>query len=282
MSAPSGAPAPAPRAPAPQPPAPAPAGGPSAWWSLAPLLGPLLVLLTGVVTLRLAVTGAYTAYVRVGMFWVLVVAGLLLALLGVCGLWRLRATAGGPDDDAHDDAHDDASGHGHAHSGTPGVAFLLLLPLAVAYLVAPPSLGAFSAARSAGSTLPDERTGYAPLPVGDDGVADVELAETVRRALYDEAATLQGTRVRTTGFVVPADEQGSVLLTRFVIRCCAADGTPAQIDLDLPPGTPALPADQWVEVVMTYDGDGATASGPPRFVAESVRPVGVPDDPYET
>ena len=269
--------------------APAPAAAPaesSVWASLRPALGPLLVLLTGVVTLRLALTGAYTAYVRVGMFWVLIASGVLLALLGLSGLWRLRAAADdghggdGHGDDGHAHAADD--GHGHAHSGAPGVAALLLLPLAVAYVVAPPSLGAFSAARSAGSTLPDERTGYAALPVGEDGVADVELAETVRRALYDEAETLAGTRVRTTGFVVPAEGEGSVLLTRFVIRCCAADGTPAQIDLDLPPGTPAPPADQWVEVVMTYDGDGATASGPPRFVAESVRPVPVPDDPYET
>ena len=264
--------------------APASAAAPaesSVWASLRPALGPLLVLLTGVVTLRLALTGAYTAYVRVGMFWVLIASGVLLALLGLSGLWRLRAAADdGHGDDGHAHAADD--GHGHAHSGAPGVAALLLLPLAVAYVVAPPSLGAFSAARSAGSTLPDERTGYAALPVGEDGVADVELAETVRRALYDEAETLAGTRVRTTGFVVPAEGEGSVLLTRFVIRCCAADGTPAQIDLDLPPGTPAPPADQWVEVVMTYDGDGATASGPPRFVAESVRPVPVPDDPYET
>lgn len=94
-------------------------------------VGPLLLLLTGVVTVRLAVTGAYTAYVRVGMFWVLVVSGVLLAVLGLAGLWQLR----GPQADEADDAGHDAE---HDHAGPPGVAYLLLLPLVVAYVVSRP------------------------------------------------------------------------------------------------------------------------------------------------
>ncbi len=72
-----------------------------------------------------------------------------------------------------------------------------------------------------------------------------------------------------------------MLLTRFVIRCCAADGTPAQVRLALPPGSPELAADQWVEVVMSYRGTDVPDPYAPSFVAESVRTVGAPEDPYE-
>ncbi len=171
-------------------------------------VGPLLLLLTGVVTVRLAVSGAYTAYVRVGMFWVLVVAGALLAVLGLLGLWQLREAADAAVDEARDGAEEGDHGHDHARSGPPGVAYLLLLPLVVAYLVSPPSLGAYSARLSAGSTLPAQRSGFAPLTAGSDGVADVGLAETVRRTAQD-VETVQGRSLRVTGFVVP-DQPGQV------------------------------------------------------------------------
>lgn len=238
---------------------------------------PVLLLLTGAVTLRLTLTGAYTSYVRVGMFWLLIVSGVLLTYLGLAALWRLygsTAAHAGPDDD-----DDGGHGHGHAHAGVPGVAFLLLLPMLVAYAVAPPSLGAFSAQQAAGSVLPDERRGFAALTPGPDGVSDLKLGEAVRRALYDEAQSLSGQRVRLVGFVVPGEQAGTVLLTRFVIRCCAADGTPAQVELAMPPAAGPLPDDTWVEVVAGFQG--ATDGEPPRFVAESVRQVGPPDDPYE-
>jgi uncharacterized repeat protein (TIGR03943 family) len=262
----------------------------------------VLVLLTGVVTLRLAVTGAYTAYVRVGMFWVLVATGALLVLLGVSGLWRLRTPPGPEGDDGEHGTSEHGTGepgisehgtsghgigeHGHSHAGAPAVSLLLLLPLLVAYVVAPASLGAYSAQMSAGATLPEQRSGFAPLEPGADGVVDVRLAETVRRSVHD-GASMQGARLRVVGFVVPSGAGGPgpaqrVLLTRFVIRCCAADGTPAQVDLALPPGGPALAADQWVEVVMTPADDTARAGGVARFTAESVRVVDPPDDPYET
>ena len=247
-------------------------------------LGPLVLLLTGVVTLRLAISGSYTAYVRVGMFWALVSSGALLAALGLLGLWQLRGRRperAAEDGEHHGEDSGEDGGHGgHAHAGPPGVAYLLLLPLVVAYAVAPPSLGAYSAELSAGSVLPEVRAGFAPLEPGSDGVADVGLAEAVRRTSQD-VSTVQDQPLRVTGFVVP-DEPGHVLLTRFVIRCCAADGTPAQVRLALPPGTPELAADQWLEVVMTLEAARGPEDTAPAFVAESVRPVDVPDDPYET
>lgn len=239
-------------------------------------VGPLLLLATGAVTLRLTLSGAYTSYVRVGMSWLLVPAALVLLALGLAGVWRLLRSPV----PAHRPGHGGSRKDAHDHGSAPGVALLLLLPLLVAYVVSPPSLGAFSAARSS-TALADDGRRFAPLEIGGDGVADLEVAEAVRRARADRGATLTGRPVRFTGFVVPAADgsAGRFLLTRFVIRCCAADGTPAQLDVALPAGTPDLTADAWVEVVATYEAGG---DGPPRFSAASARQVQEPDDPYET
>jgi uncharacterized repeat protein (TIGR03943 family) len=168
----------------------------------------------------------------------------------------------------------------HAH-GMPRVAWLLALPLLVAYLVAPPALGAFAADQAGGtSRLADAGDGYPPLEVGADGVAEAQISDVVRRSLYDAEGSLDDVPVRLVGFVVP-QEDGRVLLTRFVIACCAADGTPAQVDLELPPGEPIPERDAWVEVVATYESDNPGAPDRPRFTASSITPIATPEDPYE-
>jgi len=68
-----------------------------------------------------------------------------------------------------------------------------------------------------------------------------------------------------------------VLLTRFSVRCCAADAIPSQVALALPPGT-EVPEGEWVDVVASWDGP---VPGTARLTAQSVSPVPEPDDPYE-
>lgn len=252
--------------------------------------GAVLLLLTGVVTLRLTLSGAYTAYVRGGFGPVLLLAGAVLVGISLPLLWRVLRGTDQEEAPVYAAADADAVVHGltpgsdaaaeHAH-GMPRVAWLLALPLLVAYLVAPPSLGAFAADQAGtASRLADTGTDYPPLEVGPDGVADAQISEVVRRALYDAEGSLEGTPVRLVGFVVPQDD-GRVLLTRFVIACCAADGTPAQVDLALPPGDPVPERDSWVEVTATYDAGNPGAPDQPRFTASTVTPIAAPEDPYE-
>lgn len=183
--------------------------------------------------------------------------------------------------DAAVQGHAAGDGHGHGHSGVPRVAWLLALPLLVAYLVTPPALGAF-AAEQAGQTsqLADTGEAYPPLEVGPDGLADLPISEAVRRSLYHPTGSLEHTPVRMVGFVLPQDN-GRVLLTRFVIACCAADGTPAQVDLQLPQGQPTPARDTWLEVVATHDTTTPGEPDRPRFTATSVREIPAPEDPYE-
>lgn len=253
--------------------------------------GGALLLVTGIVTLRLALSGTYTAYVRVGFGPVLVAAGAVLVAIALPSLARAVRGVDEEAEQGYDDAalvlddgdpeghgHDRCHGHGHH---VPRVAWLLVLPLLVAYFVAPPALGAFAAEQSAQSgQVADAGEEYPPLDVGPDGIADAQISDVVRRFLYDRDGSLGGVPVRMVGFVVPQDD-GRVFLTRFVIACCAADGTPVQVELVLPSGQPVPARDVWVEVVAQHDGTPPGQSGRLRFLVSGLREVGAPEDPYE-
>ncbi|MPZ73392.1 MAG: hypothetical protein GEU74_09195 [Nitriliruptorales bacterium] len=62
------------------------------------------------------------------------------------------------------------------------------------------------------------------MPVATaDGTIPLRISEYVFRALYDEQRSLEGKRIRLSGFVTKAKQEGAAFqLTRFVLACCAA------------------------------------------------------------
>ncbi len=303
--------------------------------------GGLLLLVVGITCLRLVQTGAYTSYVRVGMHIPLLIAGAVIALLGIVALVRY-ARSGGTEErpagigadreqetptghearaggvmtagkaargageaasgageaargagEAARGAGEAASGAGEAPSSTdvatgrgahrdhgrPAVALLLVLPTAIVYLVAPPSLGAFSATRATVTVPPPRAVPYAPLHPAPDGTVTLPLREVVERA-YDHGRSLVGHRIRVTGFVAAPDGR-QLLLTRFVIRCCAADAEPAAVNLTLPDGVDAPAENTWITVLARWDG-AQPGQGRPGLVAQFLQIIPTPADPYET
>jgi uncharacterized repeat protein (TIGR03943 family) len=265
-----------------------------------------LLLAVGGVALRLGLTDAALAYVKAGLQPLLTVSGAMLVLLGIHALVRaFRAhpeaagTQGGHDSQqsrvgidagvtgvtvdacAVDGAVD---AHGHAHAGGPPVAWLLVLPLLALLLIAPPPLGAFAAARQSARPMVTTQTQYPPLPERVDGAVPLNMSEYVFRALYDADRSLEGERIRLTGFVTPIDGgQGGYLLTRFTLNCCAADATAITVEVR---GDQVRPADTWLEVEGTWEPRPGLEPGdysvdPPLFVAASARLIEAPSQPYE-
>jgi len=225
----------------------------------------LLAVATGAAMVRIVLSGGHTAYVRPSTGWLLLAGGAVLVVAGLSGLvGAASAPACGPDD-----------GHGAEHRhGPPRAALLLLLPLALLVLVSPPSLGAFYAQHARGSASVTARPAdRAPLVTTGAPLA-LSLGQVERRAAT--GTTLDGVLVHLTGFSAGV-EDGRVLLTRFSVRCCAADAIPAQVALALPPGT-EVPEGQWLDVTASWDGP---AEGTALLTAQSVAQVSEPDDPYE-
>ena len=228
--------------------------------------GGAISVLVGAVLLRLALTGTFQRYVREGMGWLLVAAGIVIVTVGVVAF--VRALRHAEPADLHDHDHD----HGHG----VGVGWLLLAPISALLLVAPPTLGSFGVDRS---TSVDIRSGigvFEPLP--RTGTArPMSLLEFSQRAYERNGASFNRSTVQLTGFMA-GSEEGGFKLARYQIACCAADAAPIVVRVVGIEG--AVPArDQWLVVTGTFQRGGDEDL--PELTATSILDIDAPQDPYE-
>lgn len=153
----------------------------------------------------------------------------------------------------------------------------VLAPVILLVSLPPASLGQFSAGTRSSFTTAGI-VGGGDLASGELTLIDVAAAQTTpegERALAARA----GETVDFVGFVTryadtPADE---ILLTRYVVTCCVADATIAQVRVvNVPPGR--FQRNDWVEVTGTIYPIGREVI----VNASSVVPVERPERPYLT
>ncbi|MGI5236778.1 TIGR03943 family putative permease subunit [Dactylosporangium sp. CA-139066] len=229
----------------------------------------VILLLVGGAVLRASLTGQYLNYVKPGLQPYLVVAGAILVLAGAFTLfYEIRGRA---------EEHDD--GHGHAHGG-PRVAWLLLAPVLGLLLFAPPALGSYAAGRSGSAVT--ARSEYAPLPAGDP--LRLTMLDYASRAVFDKGVSLGDRRIKLTGFAMRGPN-GSWLLARMMVSCCAADARPVKVALggELPAG---LADQQWLDVTGKYSGqelqDEVNGEAIPYLEVSEVTLIPVPQEQYES
>jgi uncharacterized repeat protein (TIGR03943 family) len=229
----------------------------------------LVLALLGGTLLKLAVTGDYKNYVKVGARPYLIAASIVVLIIAGISLWqavtRRRA----------------ADHHGHSH-GRVDVAWLLVLPMLVLLLVAPPALGSYSAARSGTALRAGSNSALPPLPDGDP--VHLSVLDYASRAVFDHGDSLRGHHVTLSGFVLPGGD-GGWYLTRMVITCCAADAQPVKVGLTgtLPAG---LKANDWISVTGSYadrqDKDPVNGDPIPYLSVSSTEPIAAPPQQYES
>ncbi|SDH37597.1 TIGR03943 family protein [Lentzea fradiae] len=225
----------------------------------------LLVLLGGAL-LKISFSGMYLRYVQKSLLPLLIAAGVVmigLALFAiVTDIRRGRAEAA-------------EAGHEHSSRST----WFLLLPVMAVFLISPPALGG-DIVNSAADTNQTQRSRnlLGELPSGD--VIPLSMTEFVTRTAWDESGTLDGRRVKLTGFLLRAD--GETYAARIAISCCAADARPLKVRLG--GDVPALPDEQWVEVTgqVVPKSANETNSWVPSFTVDSFTPVAEPVEPYES
>ena len=243
------------------------------------LIAHLLLVLLGGTVLRVSLTDAYLAYVQPGFRPLLVGAGAVLLVIGVIGL-VLDRPRGAPVREPVADPPD--------HDHVPWSSWLLVLPVAVLLLVAPPALGVFTVERQSqplaavpAGELREQESDAGSAP-GLELVRNMSMLEYGQRALADDPGTLATGLVRLQGFVVPRGEDGWYL-ARIRINCCAADAVPVSVVVD--GDREGVAAGEWVEVVgswspsVSHPEDGYPE---PVIEARSVPPVPAPANPYES
>jgi uncharacterized repeat protein (TIGR03943 family) len=226
----------------------------------------LILALVGGTLLRLALTGDYRRYVKVGLRPYLIATGVVVLVIAALSMWQSRRRS----------SHD----HDHQH-GRFDVAWLLVVPMLTLLLLAPPALGSYSAARS-GTALSAGSAQLGPLPDGDP--VRLSVLDYAARAVFDHGRSLQGHQITLSGFVLPGPA-GTWYLTRMVITCCAADAQPVKVGLagTLPP---ALKANDWITVTGGYldrtDPDPVNGQPVPYLTVASSAPIPVPAAQYES
>lgn len=214
-------------------------------------------LLLGATALRLGLTDAALAYVKPSLRPLLVVAGVVLLLVGLAGL-RPRGD--------------------HDHPA-PAAAWLLLLPVVTVFLVSPAPLGSYAAERQSESRAFERREITSPLPPAVDGAVPLTMRDFLLRAV--NGTQLEGVRVRLTGFTT-TDGKG-VVLNRFRVTCCAADGIAMRARLA---GVQAPEEGTWLVVEGQVqpgerDTDG-TLVGLPVLEVSASEVIEAPRNSYET
>ena len=240
----------------------------------------VILVLVGSAIIRITIDDTFLNYVKEGMRpWLLLTGGALIAMGVLAIVDVFRGERGNKDDDEHEHEHEHEQGDDHAHHG-PRSAWLLLLPVLAIFLIAPPALGSYAAARDLTNSSPSAAVAP-PLPPGDP--VEVYVSDYVNRAVWDFGKTLAGRTVAITGFVVPNPE-GGWWLTRMSLACCAADAFAGKIQVvDPPEGWEEPPADTWTVVTGEWVPGGGTNSDTaiPLLAAEKIVQIEQPVNPYD-
>ncbi|MEU1042935.1 TIGR03943 family putative permease subunit [Streptomyces sp. NPDC005551] len=240
----------------------------------------LLLVLSGLGLLHASLfTDLCLRYVKPGMRPMLIVSGALLILLGLAEAWSVRR----PDAEGGHDGRrgggsngDSGDGHGHDHSSVPRVSWLLFFPALSLLFLAPPALGAYTAARQPPRAVTEKRD-FDRLPATSP--VPMTLTDFTSRVRQDRERAVAGRTVRMTGFVTPGRRDDSWYLTRIIISCCAADAQSVRVRIH---GAAALPANTWVSVTGTWHRGGTlgTKSAAIALDARTVDKVAKPVNAY--
>jgi len=150
----------------------------------------------------------------------------------------------------------------------------LTLPVVVLLALPPVTLDTYAADRRSAGIGASARTVSGPIDFVDVGAAqsfEPAMQELARRA--GDEVVLEGFVDREGGAATPDEFR----LTRFIVTCCTADATIAQVRVvGAPPA--AFPDDQWVRVTGRLYPVGREV----LVAAEKVAAIPTPSDPYLT
>ncbi|MFI5509873.1 TIGR03943 family putative permease subunit [Mycobacterium sp. NPDC051804] len=212
----------------------------------------VILLLVGMATGIITITGAYTRYVKPSLLPWLAVSAILLIVLALISIVR-DIRRGSTDAPGHD---------GHTHRAS--AAWLLIVPIAVLGFIVPPAIAPQAATPSVTEVSPPtERRPFPALP--DERAPAISLPEVLVRIARDSANTLDDRLITVTGFTFKED--GRTDLARVVIICCAADASLARIRISGPAAQQVdnYPENTWLRVEakvptgQTFSRDGPIA-----------------------
>lgn len=176
----------------------------------------------------------------------------------------------------------------------PGWSTALLLSVAILGLTIPPAVLSSETAmqRGVSETLPVTRTQPASFRarVSPEDRSLIEWVRTLNA--YPEPDAYVGQKAAVKGFVVHSETlpDNYLLVTRFVITCCAVDAYPVAIPVKLEEDQNNYPPDTWIRVqgqmiseTLKVKAGQTAATGERQLVIEAreIETIPTPRNPYE-
>lgn len=258
-------------------------------WSCLNQLDGLGILAWGILMLKYSVSGELKLLIHPNYFALVTVTGFVLLFLGALRLFQtgrrwFKKSSKKVDQDTVT----------HVTVLPLGLGTILLLTTALLGLFITPSVFTSQLAlqRGISTSLPPTRTQAASF-ASQTKPEDRTLVDWVRTiSAYPEPDFYAGQKVNITGFVVHGDylPDNYILISRFILTCCAVDAYPVAIPVRLEGSRSQFPPDTW----LTIQGEIVTetlATGPDQaregaekrqvvVAANSVEVVPTPADPY--
>lgn len=230
-------------------------------WSPSRIAGALVLAAWDALFWFLLVSGRDALYLSTRTSWVVPVAAVLLTFASIGRLASARVR------------HPEPLGRREAW-----VMGLMVVPVVLLLVLPPATLGQFSAGKRSSFAGTGIATSVGDISTGELTLIDVAAGQTSKEGEL-ALAKRAGEPVDFVGFVTrygdtPADE---ILLTRYIITCCVADATIAQVRVvNVTPGQ--FQPNDWVEVTGTIYPLGREVI----VNASEVTSVPQPDRPYLT
>lgn len=238
-----------------------------------PWLDVLAIAAWGILMLKYWLTGKLNLLIHPNYFWLVITGGLgLLVISGLKAvelLQRRRRTKATT----------------HITLFPPGFSSALLLTTAIVGLLFTPRVFASQTALqrgvtdSLGATRTQPQAFRSSVPPEERSLLDWVRTLNV----YPEPDSYTGQKVKLQGFVIHPPELPPeyLLLSRFVITCCAADAYPVGLPVKLSASRQAYPADTWLEVEGKMITENLGDKRQLTIQASSLKQISEPKNPYD-
>ncbi len=254
---------------------------------LLPGLDILAILAWGILLSKYWVTGQLKLLIHPNYNLLVFATGILLMILGGVKTWLWIQTLGQKGNNGETVQH--------ISIFPPGWGSFLLIIAAIAGLTIPPTIFDSQVAlqRGISDSLPitQRETQSFALNIKPEERSLIDWIRTLNA--YPEPDAYQGQKANVTGFVVhsPLLPEDYILLSRFIITCCAVDAYPVGLPVKVERDRSNYPPDTWLRIegemmTETLAIDTQTMQETPTqkrqlvLSANTVTTIPTPDDPY--
>lgn len=245
---------------------------PASW---IPWLDVLAILIWGILLLKYWLTGKLYLLLHPDYMWLAVVAGVFLVTLGGWKAVQVMRSS----------RHRPLPNMQHFTLFPPGWSSALLVAVGIFGLQFTPQPFSSGVAIDRGVTDTLAMTRSQPQTFRATSRSEQRsIVDWVRTlSVYPEPDAYMGQKVNVQGFVIqpPNLADNYLLISRFIITCCAADAYPVGLPVKLSGSRSAYPPDTWLQVEGTMTTETLNSQRQLVIQATALKPVPQPKNPYD-